>query len=389
MSHIIRFIFGSPSAAKEDEESSPLLHDDDSLAADCASAPPHAESCYGSTSLGDTTIVKDSIHNEEKNKVSREEADQKISYFACLRRFALFIPYLWPTNNRWLQANLIGIFMCLAVLRVLKLLAPYQLGVVINLLGTSSGYFPLREILLYFLFNWIDSAGLIETLKGFLWIPVEQNAQKSLVLAAYARVMMLSSDFHDNKKSGELYKSIEQGTSIHVLLEQILFDLAPMMFDLVVACVYLSYFFGWQMSLVVSTVCVAYVWSAKYFTEKRASIVGVHAEATRAEHQVLYDTVGSWISVTYFNNFAHESKRYSEALTKSLKTSRALTLLFYTGNVCEDSLLEVGYAGACLLAAYQVFKGSQGVGSFVMLLNYWARFTGMQFHLDVDVGSFR
>lgn len=378
MSHIIRLIFGSPSAAKGDEEAAPLLRDDDNLIADTASAPPYAESCYGATSLGDTTIAKDCVNDEEKDKVNREEAaDPKNSSIAYLRRFARFIPYIWPTNNRWLQANLIGIFICLALLRVLKLLAPYQLGIVINLLGTSSGYFPLREILLYFLFNWIDSAGLIDAVKGCLWIPVEQNAQKSLVLAAYTRVMMLSSDFHDKKKSGELYKSIEQGTSIHVLFEQILFEVAPMMFDLVVACVYLSYLFGWYMSLVVVTVCVAYVWLARYLTMKHVSIVSVHAEATRAENQVLYDTVGSWISVTYFNNFAHEGKRYLEAITKSFQTSRALSFLFYTGNVCKESLLEIGYAGACLLAAYQVFMGSQGVGSFVMLLNYWARFTSM------------
>lgn len=383
-------MFSSSSKPKDDEESAPLLHDDSQLVADTESGTPHAKPCYGSAPMGDTTISEHSVHDEEEEKkLGGNEAGKGSSRIAYVRRFALFLPYLWPSNKRQLQLNLVGIFICLALIRVLKVLAPFQLGIVINLLGTSSGDFPLRQIILYLFFNWVDSVGLIETAKAYLWIPVEQNAQKSLFMVAYNRVMMLSSDFHDNKKSGELYKAIEQGTSIHTLMEQVLFDVAPMMFDLVVACGYLSYLFGWYMSLVVCTVSVSYVWVAKRYTEKQVPVLTAHTEAIRAENQILYDTVGSWISVNYFNNFGYEEKRYCKAVTTTLKTSWALSFLFYIGNLCKESVLGIGYSAACLLAAYQVFMGSKDVGTFVMLLNYWARFTGMCFHLDMDFCSFK
>lgn len=358
MSRIKRFICGTSSKTQEhDEESAPLINKDDTV-----SPTPDSNSYLGS-------------NPNEKNQSREHKASEKVSRIAYLRRFALFVPYIWPSNNRWLQANLIGIVFCLALLRVLKLLAPYQLGIVIKLLGTSSSRFPLWPILLYLLFNWVDSAGLVETVKAFLWLPVEQNAQKSLYMAAFNRVMMLSSDFHDNKKSGELYKSISQGASIHTLFEQLLFDVLPMIFDIVVACLYLSFLFGWYMSLVVCTVCVAYVAVAKYFTEKNIPILTAHTEAVRAESQVLYDIVGSWISVVYFNNFGYEENRYSKTLTKFFSSSRKINYLYAVGKLSKDSLMEIGYGGACLLAAYQVFRGSIGVGKFVILLNYWARFT--------------
>lgn len=384
MHHIIRLISGT--SPKTDEESAPLLNDDSQSIADTSSAPgPDSMSVYGSISVGDTVIAKDSIHGEdEEKKPSGDKASKKVGRIAYVRRFSIFIPYIWPSKNRQLQANMIGIFVCLAAIRVLKLLAPYQLGIVVNLLGNPSGHFPIREMLLYFLFNWVDSSGLIELVKAYMWIPIDQHAERSLLMAAYCRVMILSSDFHDNKKSGELYKSIEQGTSIHKIFEQVIFELSPMICDLVVACVYLSYLFGWYMSFVVCTVFVAYVWTARAYTKKQAPILTRHAEATRAENQVLYDTVGSWISVAYFNNFGHEENRYLEAITKLFNTTRELNFIFYIGNLCKESVMEIGYSGACLLAAYQVFKGNLGVGAFVVLLNYWARFTGIYFHLVVE-----
>lgn len=376
----MRLISGT--SPKTDEESAPLLNDDSQSIADTSSAPgPDSILDHGSISMGDT-IAKDSVYGEdEEKKPSSDNASKKVGWIAYVRRFSIFIPYIWPSKNRQLQANMIGIIVCLAALRVLKVLAPYQLGIVVNLLGNPSGHFPIREIFLYFLFNWVDSSGLIDMVKAYLWIPVDQNAQKSLLMAAYCRVMMLSSDFHDNKKSGDLYKSIEQGTSVNSLFEQVIFDCLPMMFDLVVACVYLSYLFGWYMSFVVCTVSVAYVWTAEAYTKKQVPILTRHAEVTRAENQVLYDTVGSWISVAYFNNFGHEENRYLEAIINVFNTSRSLNFLYYIGNLCKESVLEIGYSSACLLAAYQVFKGNLGVGVFVVLLNYWARFTGIYFHL--------
>ncbi|MCJ1470506.1 hypothetical protein MMC07_009152 [Pseudocyphellaria aurata] len=376
MSHFFRRVFGpSPKQPRDDEESASRVGEDSPLIVDNASAAPDVKPSYGSTSV-EVIVSNDSVQDKEEITKRSEEEVKKLTGIAYVRRFAIFIPYIWPSNNRWLQLNMIGVVVCLAMLRVVRILAPLQLGRVINVLGTSPAAVLLRELLLYLLFNWVDTAGLIEMLKAYLWIPVEQNAHKALAMAAYTQVMTLSSDFHDNKKSGELYKSIEQGTAIHYLFETVFFDVTPMMFDLVIAAVYLSYLFGWYMCLVVCSLSVSFVWAAKYVTELQVSIMRENAETSRAENQVLYDSVGSWISVTYFNNWRYEQKRYLDAMTKSLASTRAMTLLMYMGSICKSFVLEIGYSAACALAGYQVFKGERAVGDFVMLLNYWSRFTG-------------
>lgn len=54
--------------------------------------------------------------------------------------------------------------------------------------------------------------------------------------------MSLSRDFHTEKQSGELYKSIEQGRSITGLLDIVTLQLLPLFTDVVVAFSYLYTF---------------------------------------------------------------------------------------------------------------------------------------------------
>lgn len=64
-------------------------------------------------------------------------------------------------------------------------------------------------------------------------------AEASIKTAAYNQIMGLSRDFHTEKQSGELYKSIEQGSSVTSLLETIMFQVVPMFVDIIVAFSYL------------------------------------------------------------------------------------------------------------------------------------------------------
>lgn len=71
-----------------------------------------------------------------------------------------------------------------------------------------------------------------------------RNAQASIKIAAYNQIMSLSRDFHTEKQSGELYKSIEQGRSITGLLEVVALQILPLFTDVVVAFSYLySHYF--------------------------------------------------------------------------------------------------------------------------------------------------
>lgn len=353
MFSILRFLFRWFPKSIGDEESAPLLNP-------VVTSDPQYRSTNGA--------------NPDKEKLEEKEKTTWITY---VRRFSIFLPYIWPSNDRRLQLNLACIVVCLVIMRFLKVLAPYQLGVLIAALSSSSRQFPLRQFILYVLFDWVDSSRIMDSIKGYLWLPVEQHAYKSITTAAYNRIMTLSSDFHDDKKSGEIFKSIDQGKSIYSLLENALFEIFPMLFDLIVACAYLSYLFGWYMAILVCSATVAYIWTAKYYTKKFVGVLRLRSVAVRSENQILHDTVGCWVSVVYFNNLDYEQTRYTDAIVHSLESNRALSLLFYISGIAKDSMLKIGFAGASALAAYRVNNGSLGVESFVVLLSYWSRFTGM------------
>lgn len=58
--------------------------------------------------------------------------------------------------------------------------------------------------------------------------------------------------------------------------------------------------------------------------------------------------------------------------------SKALTkfyYLYYITWATGDTVIELGMICACILAIYQISNGAP-IGNFVMLVSYWANFTG-------------
>ena len=63
--------------------------------------------------------------------------------------------------------------------------------------------------------------------------------QATLKTAAYNHIMSLSRDFHTEKQSGEIFRAVEQGSSILNLLDIVLFQISPIFIDVIVAFSYL------------------------------------------------------------------------------------------------------------------------------------------------------
>lgn len=118
-----------------------------------------------------------------------------------------------------------------------RLLITEITGILVDSLGLSDGL-PYSEFLLYLLYTWL-SGSVLGPIESLLWMPVELKADASIKTAAYDKIMTLSCDFHTDKQSGEMYKSIEQGSSITGLLDTAAFFLFPIIADLFVAYLYL------------------------------------------------------------------------------------------------------------------------------------------------------
>lgn len=203
-----------------------------------------------------------------------------------------------------LQAKFMGVCLCLLCTRALNLLEPRQLGIVVDKIGTSRNHMPIAEVILWIFYRWIDSS-VVSQIKYMLWLPLEQYADGSLKKAAYNKIMSLSRNFHTEKRSGELYTSIEQGHSLTSMVDGILFRSVPMLADLSVAFVYLCWVFGPYLALIVAATTMIFLWTSAYFTvlqtEPRRRLTGLR----RKETQAMYDTVGGYVKSPVILSIQH------------------------------------------------------------------------------------
>ena len=371
-------------ATPHDEEAAPLLEEDGSQSNEHSSidTPPPR---YGSTDNITADVPKhahlDSADKSDSKQANDEQEEEKPTkekrhWWTYLREFAIFLPFIWPSRNVRLQLHLVGVVLCLIAIRCLNVLAPRQLGIVINSFGKSPGHLPVSDLVLYLFFDWLTASSITGSIKDYLWLAVEQNAHKAIVSATFNHIMGLSCDFHDDKKSGELYMSMSQGSSVYSLFQDAFLEILPMLVDLGVACVYLSLLFGSLMALLVAATTIIYLCTLKYLAAMQVDILRQKTEAVRKEYQVLFDAMGNWIAVAFFGNFEYEKERYIAAVEVHLKMRLKATVLRDLAQIIQASILHVGFVAATFLAAYQISIGKITVGEFVLLLNYWARFTG-------------
>ena len=187
------------------------------------------------------------------------------SWWEYLSGYSLFFPYLWPSKSRRLQIIVVVCFGLIILQRIVNVLVPYQVGVITNVLseeGEGGFRVPWFEICMYILYRWLQgNQGLIGSLRSSLWIPVSQYSYMELSTAAFEHVHGLSLEFHLGKKTGEVLSALSKGSSINTFLEQVTFQVVPMLIDLGVAIGYFLVAFDAYYALVVgiSTFCYLYV----------------------------------------------------------------------------------------------------------------------------------
>lgn len=212
------------------------------------------------------------------------------SWWEYLSGYSLFFPYLWPSKSRRLQLVVVVCFLLILLQRVVNVLVPYQVGVITNILSKEEGgefRIPWLEICLYILYRWLQgNQGLIGSLRSSLWIPVGQYSYMELSTAAFEHVHGLSLDFHLGKKTGEVLSALSKGNSINTFLEQVTFQVVPMLIDLCVAIGYFLVVFDAYYALVVAIVTFCYLYVTVRMAQWRAEIRRQMVNASRQEDAV-------------------------------------------------------------------------------------------------------
>merc|ERR1719376_1409177 len=85
------------------------------------------------------------------------------------------------------------------------------------------------------------SQGLLNGLRTFLWIRVQQYTTREIQVGVFAHLHRLSLRWQLSRKTGEVLRIMDRGTSsINGLLSYIVFNIVPTLVDILVAIVFIT-----------------------------------------------------------------------------------------------------------------------------------------------------
>ncbi|KAK5945653.1 ATP-binding cassette-type vacuolar membrane transporter Hmt1 [Knufia obscura] len=351
-----------------DETTQPLLGGTDASPRSNGHANGHT---YGATH-GSTPHSK-----EQPDAWAKPTETPIVTWYAYLKGFAVLLPYLWPRKSLKLQALALSCFCLMAAQRAINLLVPIYSGKITDALSGEDGNgirAPWIIITLYILFRWLQGGqGILGAARSILWVPVEQYSYRAISTAAFEHVHSLSAEFHTGKRTGELISALNKGSAINSFLEMVTFNVGPMIFDLVVAIVYLTYKFDIYLALVVAIVTFLYIYVTIRLAAWRVTLRRNYTTADREMEAVKNDSLHSWDTVKYFNAEAYEFDRYRDSIKTMQGFEFFVEITLALMNTVQGTLFMVALLSVSFIEAFQVAKGYQSVGNFVTLLIYMAQ----------------
>lgn len=104
------------------------------------------------------------------------------------------------------------------------------------------------------------SMGVLNNLRSFLWIRIQQYTTREIELELFAHLHHLSLRWHLNRKTGEVLRIMDRGTdSITNLLNYILFSITPTIIDILVAIVFFVSAFNIWFGIIVFCTMALYI----------------------------------------------------------------------------------------------------------------------------------
>lgn len=390
LSLITYFIWRKSDVAEvgKDSEHQPLLRksntgqSEDTLVSEYGSTDTTSEESGKANGSSKTTAESEW---ERSERLAREKRDRRLqesgNWVTYAKGFKLFLPYIWPVNDRRLQFHAVLVGLCLLVKNALNVLIPNQLGIVTKSLTESSLQEPSKspwnpwiQVLIFAGLKLSASEAGISLLRQRLWLPVEQYSERAILEAAHSHILNLDAHFHDTKSLSDMLMAIQNGESISRILETICFQALPNLIDLGIAFIYLTAKFGpWEGLITVSTTTVFIYLSTAAITRSRA-IRQSYTSSWYEEWYVMNSGISGWTTVASFNQVDYENRRYSAAVQDRIQKSKAYTLNHLSAQAVQYLVLLTGLLAGLFLAVWKVTREhSIDSSDFVVLLTYWSQ----------------
>lgn len=252
--------------------------------------------------------------------------------------------------------------------------APLVLANAINKLAAHDAAGGLPPLFIGLIMLW---AGLrfgstaLPQIRDGVFAPVSQEAQRRAGAQVFAHVHALSVRFHQSKRTGALFRTIDRGIrAIDFLLRFLGFNIGPTILELGLAAAVLAWFYGWQFSLIAAVTIGVYAVITLRVTEWRIAHRRDMNEADSEATGRAVDSLLNFETVKSFGAEKRETQRYDRALAHYAQAAVRANSSLVALNIVQGLVMSAGLAGMIIFAGMRVASGDMGPGDITAVMLY-------------------
>src|SRR5262245_56926065 len=287
----------------------------------------------------------------------RERASQRVA----LRQL---LPHLWPAGEWGLRVRVVVAVAFLVGAKIANVYVPILFKGMVDALTAKPGLalvFPVGLLLAYGGARVMSQT--FAELRDGVFAKVAQRAIRRVALRTFEHLHRLSLRLHLERQTGGLSRVIERGSAgIEYFLFFVLFNVVPTLLEIALVCGILWDFYNFWFALVTFVTIVGYVGYTLTVTEWRIKFRRRMNEADEEANTKAIDSLLNYETVKYFNNEAHEARRYDKALQiyerAGVASRTSLSLL----NIGQAAIIAIGATIIMAMAAEGVVGGRMTVG---------------------------
>lgn len=265
---------------------------------------------------------------------------------------------LWVSFALTLAAKVLAVFSPLVLADGINALAAGRDGVFQVFIGLIGFWAALR---------FASTAG--PQIRDAIFQPISEEAQRRAGANVFAHVHSLSVRFHQSKRTGAVYRTIERGIrAIDFLLRFLAFNIAPTIIELALAAGVLTWRYGPYFAVIAFATIGVYAWLTFGITEWRLKYRRAMNEKDTEAAGRAVDSLLNFETVKSFAAESRETERFDRALASyaaaAVRSNTSLALL----NVIQTLIMNVGLAAMVAYAGWLASGGRIGVGDITAIM---------------------
>ena len=289
--------------------------------------------------------------------------------------FNFLKPFLWDNLTNKFKIRLLICVTFLFFAKVATLITPIFLGKTIDSLtlindNTNIAIVVVIGLIIAYGLAKISSLAFNE-IKDSFFSSISQLATREIGMIVFKHLHSLSLDFHLKRNTGSLSRFIDRGTKgIDFLLRYVVFNILPIIIEIIFVCIIFSYLFGLTYTLVTFLTVFLYILITFKITQWR---IKFRKELNSADNNVSNTIIESLINfetVKYFGNENFEFKKLNNFLKKyetfANKNRSSLSIL----NISQNLTIMSGIIVLLIMSSLSVQKNILTVGDFIIINTY-------------------